>query len=1020
MKNMIKLVDNHTLFVEGADDRISAANILEENFSLSPLGAMFLRAGVFTLAIGKGRALNVPYRKVRLDDKNIRVKNTRLEVDGALIEGVSIDLPADVVRLQAAWDAARVGMPYNWTTFLDDYQKDLEKIGSLMFDHVDTARIDGLMAQVISNPGVGENQVGLNTKTMKQLHQRLITAGHDELESVDTLDGMWVLLQRYPVVSPTGARWVQLVMIKGAVSNKLLVNAKAWKELHDGDEDGDTGYIGINSTAKFGTVEPELELPAVVMTARDDLPEVKDADPVQTVMNMRARSLVGSQHQFFHGLARACAVRASNCTGVTCDSAVRGGKDGFDKAYRGIFKVYHPMAEGVFDKRKSEGGSDTFAALVTQMENHLTGVRVEAEAFFPFLEDETLRTKLTGALDMVGHSTRIAKATAFGRLLVGGDGNRHLAFGAIVEGLDANGVAPEDMIAALQNDALGKKIQPINLPNPRNREEREYMGVKLIVSKELKTVRDIFEKITFNNQAVLKVIDVKEFEDGTNEVKLRLIPVWKQGSKCPMFTVQIPKISKIAGTEDHRFLNVPGLTTRMFCPIFRMTNGEVELVKIKLWFAEMVATGIESFSKRRGKNIDEKRFQAHMDRHIRKAIRELVSINSEEGCEDEGIRETLVRMSEYRVEVSDDSLSGELAKFEEILNHLKDMGLDITTTSKNHPGRIVTKAWKCGIPRFIWSVNPFANLLDMKRKVEVREIRKALEFVNPIPVPLKTKGVKLPVQFSNVLTTLNVAIMDLPGWNVFEGTDGEFCFDTLLVTDSGIEKLKVNKLKFNAQDAEQRDQIKEKLLREGFDEDQIHIEEVIEASGSGLTTVMYDILVKGEIKDIGKIKSAVGPIKGVMNPVPFRMFDANGNEIDIIVPHDTIVRKRAVDAVQYMMAAAGLTEIDPDNQPELPVIKTMVMLDGVEIGEAIVGLLPFFRPVQTGRGTFDIRTGAYGIKVQYHSIIMSKGVDEVDFHNTPDWVAEEFAQIINTRKEVMNLKSTTVEEEQVPMPVECV
>src|SRR6266566_2911251 len=147
MKNMIKLVDNHTLFVEGADDRISAANILEENFSLSPLGAMFLRAGVFTLAIGKGRALNVPYRKVRLDDKNIRVKNTRLEVDGALIEGVSIDLPADVVRLQAAWDAARVGMPYNWTTFLDDYQKDLEKIGSLMFDHVDTARIDGLMAQ---------------------------------------------------------------------------------------------------------------------------------------------------------------------------------------------------------------------------------------------------------------------------------------------------------------------------------------------------------------------------------------------------------------------------------------------------------------------------------------------------------------------------------------------------------------------------------------------------------------------------------------------------------------------------------------------------------------------------------------------------------------------------------------------------------------------------------------------------------------------------------------------------------
>jgi hypothetical protein len=324
------------------------------------------------------------------------------------------------------------------------------------------------------------------------------------------------------------------------------------------------------------------------------------------------------------------------------------------------------------------------------------------------------------------------------------------------------------------------------------------------------------------------------------------------------------------------------------------------------------------------------------------------------------------------------------------------------------------------VARFIWSINPFANLLDAKRKVEPREIRKGLEFCNPITPPLKTKGSKVPAALAQVITTLNVAVMDLEGLNVFKGSDGEyFCFDTLLVTKSGVEKLKIKKLIFHADEEEQKNRIVQKLQAEGL---QVEVEELYESDGNGLHHMSFDIVAIGEIEDIGKIKSCVGPIKGVMNVAPFQLFDADGKEIDIIVPHTTVVKKRALDAVNYMMAAnAGLTEIDPDNQPELEVIKKKITTeDGTVLGEFISGPLPFFRPVQTGRCTTDIRTGANGIKVQYHTMIMAGGVD---YHNTPEWVKQDFAQLIECRaavKKEMAARALAAQEEEAPMPTEYV
>ena len=989
MKNLIKLVGNHTLFVAGADDRVSAANILEEMTTASPIGLMFRGAG--TLALNTGdKVLNVPYRKVRLDDPHITFQNVKLEHEGIDIPGVGIGLPDDMVRLHSAFVAARDGMPYNWDIFLKQYLGDLEKIGSLFFDMVDTAVIDGMQGQVITHPQVGEDEVGLNVATMKRLHKALIAAGHEELKPRDTLEGMWILLQRYPVVSPTGGRWVKLVMIRGAASDKILVNARTWKEMHDGDEDGDSGYIGIGREANFGELGPEVKYPELKVIERDDLPETRTADPIQTVMNMRARDLIGPQHNFFHTLARA--------------ASTRDGVD-FHETYDKVFDIYHPMAEGVFDKRKDEGGSEDFAKLVEVMETHLEGGRIEVEAFRPFISTNQF-TNLSNILESVSYSTRSSRTTAFGRILAGGNTAKDRAFAFIADALVGQGISPDKMLEALQKDAVGEEILRIPLPQKSNQQQSVRKPIKMEVKQVMEKVNDVFEGITFRGKRVLQVLDSDTMTDGTTRVKVRVIPVWRPTMRCVDIVLTIPKMDKVDGAKDHRILTLDNLQPRIFTPVFRMVGENLVMDDVKVWYSRVIATGIQEFAKMKMRNLEANRMQKYMDRHIRSAVRDLVAMNTKDP--DTAKRELLIRMFEYRVEINSksvinqekiqmvdgDNISTVLSEYEVMLTKLNELGFDIATTSKNKPGTIVTKAWKHGISRFTWATNPFANFLDMKRRVEIREIRKALELANPIEPPLRTMGCRLPEELKKVLTVLDVAVMDLKGLNVFEGSDGPFCFDTLLVCPSGVEKLKLKHLYFHAEDKEQMLAIVGKMKNEGISG--IEIEEVIESMGEGLHHVAYDITANNPIEDVGKIKAAVGPIKGVMNPVPFQLFDENGKEIDIIVPHDTIIRKRAVDALQYMMAAnAGTKEIDPDNQVILDVVKSIVVMeDGELLGEAIVGPLPFFRPVQTGRSTADIRTGMNGVKVQYHTMIMAGGVD---FSNTPTWASEDFAQVVNTR-----------------------
>src|SRR5437667_11970444 len=106
MKNIIKLVNNHTLFVGGADDRVSAANILEEMTTASPIGLMLIGAGTLALTVGD-TVLDVPYRKVRLDDKGLTFQNMNFDNEGVEVSGVGIGLPDDMIRLHSAWGAAK-------------------------------------------------------------------------------------------------------------------------------------------------------------------------------------------------------------------------------------------------------------------------------------------------------------------------------------------------------------------------------------------------------------------------------------------------------------------------------------------------------------------------------------------------------------------------------------------------------------------------------------------------------------------------------------------------------------------------------------------------------------------------------------------------------------------------------------------------------------------------------------------------------------------------------------------------
>jgi hypothetical protein len=1027
MDRMIKLIGNHALFVEGVENRDELAQILTEIEDGSPVFKMFQGAGNITLQISEETALDIPYRHIRLNDPHVMIDHVIVGSDTEGVPGISIGLPDDAVRLHSAWVALNEGMPYRWDTFLKQYMGDLEKVASMMLDYVDTTRIDGLQGQVLTDPRLGENQVGLAPKTMAALRRKLMKK-HKMLKLAMDIDGMWVLLERHPVAGPNGARWVQLVTLEDRDPGKIYVNALAWKEKHGGDEDGDGGYVGIGQKVEIENTDAVGAYPEVVITDGSDTmdqfeakwqPIDNAADQTKVTMNAMTKHCTGPLTHMFHGVARTAAVRCARLGTTPEEQKLR-----FTRAYRNVFTINEPLTEAVMDGRKNVDALPKFEKVVDQLQAAVSGDLFDAPPFFPFIE-ETLHERLSGTFDLVGGTLASVRNTVMGKVIGAGDSGRERVAGKVIDDLDGLGILPSEMIRSLQACGLGEKILYVQPPK-KNGKPRMEETLGLTISGEMKGAAGILECITYDGKPVFEVTKLEKTEYDHIVVTARFHPHWKAGAVHPVIQLLLPAIEK-AGEDGHRVLNMPGIAARMYQPIFRLVDDVVTKVDVRLWLAEVLMASVEAFAKRMGKKVKAEKLVDHLDRALRSAVRELVHSTEQEN---------LVRRAEFRVQITDSgTIKGNWACYERLLVQLAEMGYDVMTTSKNKPGEIVTKSWKYGLPRFLACVNPFAKYLDGKRRVEIREIRKALQLANPVPMPLKIEGTKVPDVLAPCLTLLNVMFADLDGLNVFRAGDGTFCFDTLLCSPSAMEKLALAKLKFPPfKEKTAADALVERLIEDGTPEDRISLIECEAANSEGLRTVAFYVEVEGPIQDVGKIKAAVGPIKGVMNVMPTQLYainpDGSRTEIDLVVPRDTADRKNAGDARLTQDAIkGGITIVDPtmDLAEHRKIVgdaleakgynrdgtQTIVAVyaDGTEavVGEAVVGPLPFYRPSQTGESTFDIRTGQGGVKVQLHAMIMAqrvvdgKVVDEIRF-NTPEWVHQDFAQVVECRSKVRQLQ----------------
>lgn len=297
----------------------------------------------------------------------------------------------------------------------------------------------------------------------------------------------------------------------------------------------------------------------------------------------------------------------------------------------------------------------------------------------------------------------------------------------------------------------------------------------------------------------------------------------------------------------------------------------------------------------------------------------------------------------YELEVAFPSLSeiGDEQLREELKLHLLaaiDAQTSILHTGKSNPGKRVMRVTGqeprshvtgTPVPRFALVANPLAtHTLPMRGFREARALRHGLVFEHPTPPPLRTPGMRLPAELARRVTSLMVAVCDLPGWNVFPaGADAaewgvapgdQTCPDVLLLTRSGQRKLRALFTRSEVESEELfRSRLPERELLGGFRFQEL-IQQVGELSDRApLFNYQYRWWTEeAHACGISKLKLLPGGIKAV--PAPYLLPDlwatVGGKEVpvDLVVAETTVLSKGARDLVLYLTAAlAGMTEIDP-------------------------------------------------------------------------------------------------------------
>lgn len=959
-------------------------------------------------------------------------------VNEAGVKGLLIRLPGHLACLHAAWTAYRTEQPYSWTRFLIDYQRGLGEGAGDLLARLENSRFDGIQMQSDADPrlapeiqpnGKQRYFVGMGPETA-----RWFLAGmrerHPDLEGRESLAGAMLLLVRFPTVYRQSGIWVEVVILTDRPEGKIYHDPVVWAELQDGDDDGDLAYLGIGrQRVRF---QPERALPVypeLVLGANEVLlaglvelkgvPSSVETD-VLALRNARLKELTGTITYVMKSLGYTYANRqAEQATDVAGRVAAK------IAAFHEAYAVASVLVSGALDMKKEEGAKDGVARFAQAMQAAMTGKLLDIRPFAPFLPAEkhpgifaTLEKMVAATTDSSNQpSLRAARESAYGQYVVSAN---HLtrSGGFIVDRMVGAGVPRERVWDALTEDALGITACPLAVPKPPKK-RKETVPIAVRATALATTLPEIFSTLTWEGQPLFAVDGVRETADCT-QVTVRFSPRWKwwfDAARPLTMVLSLPRTQALAGSlHGHTVAWLNRKNPRLYMPIFRWAMGQPVRVDLCQYLQEAVMSVLAGMNgQERAQSLRPK-----IQRSLQEAITRLVPSTA---------KERLVRRYEARVEVPEQTPRDFVVEEEiraRLLAALATSGWDILTTSKNHPGTVVTWTGKHGVPSYILAVNPFEGHDMKKRRNEKRELRLALPLATPeAPVVTMVGQAALPEYLGECITNLTVAVGDLTGVNYYQGTNGGFGYDALICCPSALKKLALRELVIVAKNETDRDALLERLEGEGLTVESVDWTETV--AEDGYTRGRWEIRVAGPIEDGGKIKACVGPLKGVMSVIPVQLYDANGEAIDLVVPFETLKKKKGVSVwLTLLCQAAGITAVDPGEALESLVARLAVAIgdmdprtvvhalhtDGTErcypLGLMLTGQLPFFRPEQTTRQTARLKLGRRGIKMQPHAALLARDEEgNMLTWDTDEAAREAFQAILVAREE---LKSQVIQQ----------
>jgi hypothetical protein len=210
------------------------------------------------------RVLNQVIRIIPRRLSELRAEPAVFNLEGKSVKGVVFQLPDDVVKVMALWERNPDRPNYSMEWFWQDYRT---CVGGFLAKLAETwlkkTLIDGVQAQAQTDIRLQYDQIGFAPGTMATFRAHVQEAFPHM--KIDSIEGMWVISERFPVASEHGARMTQIVELPDAEEGLIYMNPEAWNDLQGGDTDGDQGYAGLRGKPQFDRVEkvgpyPQLEM----------------------------------------------------------------------------------------------------------------------------------------------------------------------------------------------------------------------------------------------------------------------------------------------------------------------------------------------------------------------------------------------------------------------------------------------------------------------------------------------------------------------------------------------------------------------------------------------------------------------------------------------------------------------------------------------------------------------------------------------------------------------------------------